>query len=83
MEKIDIGFELAEIDLKMRGSGEIFGLRQSGFVNLKVADLADRKTVQLAQDEARKLLSFDPSLKKFPLLTQKLNKFQSEYIQPN
>ena len=83
MEKIDIGFELAEIDLRMRGSGEIFGLRQSGFVNLKVADLADRKTVQLAQDEARKLLSFDPSLKKFPHLFAKLNKFQSEYVQPN
>ena len=83
MEKIDIGFELAEIDLKMRGSGEIFGLRQSGFVNLKVADLADRKIVSEAQNEAKELLSFDSSLKKFPLLSQKLNKLQSEYIQPN
>src|SRR3989344_5650747 len=83
MEKIDIGFELAEIELKMRGSGEIFGLRQSGFVNLKVADLADRKIVSEAQNEAKELLSFDSSLKKFPLLSQKLNKLQSEYIQPN
>ena len=83
MEKINIGFELAEIDLKMRGSGEIFGLRQSGFINLKVADLADRKTVSEAQNEAKKILSDDSSLKNFPLLSQKLNKLQSEYIQPN
>ena len=83
MEKINIGFELAEIDLKMRGSGEIFGLRQSGFINLKVADLADRKAVSEAQNEAKELLSFDSSLKNFPLLSQKLNKLQPEYIQPN
>src|SRR3990167_11146788 len=83
MEKIDIGFELAEIDLKMRGSGEIFGLRQSGFINLKIADLADRQAVSEAQNEAKELISFDSSLKKFPLLSQKLNKLQSEYIQPN
>src|SRR3990167_3709352 len=83
MEKIDIGFELAEIDLKMRGSGEIFGLRQSGFINLKIADLADRKTVSEAQNEAKKILSDDSSLKNFPLLSQKLDKLQSEYIQPN
>lgn len=83
MEKIEIGFELAEIDLKMRGSGEIFGLRQSGFVNLKMADLADRKAVSEAQNEAKELLAADSSLAKFPLLAQKLNKLQSEYIQPN
>ena len=83
MEKLDSGAELAQIDLKMRGSGEIFGLRQSGFINLKVADLADRKTVSEAQNEAKKILSDDSSLKNFPLLSQKLDKLQSEYIQPN
>ena len=83
MEKIHIGFELAEIDLKMRGSGEIFGLRQSGFVNLKVADISDRKAVSTAQSEVRKILSVEPNLKKYPQLLQKLRKFQSEYIQPN
>jgi len=83
MEKIHVGFELSEIDLKMRGSGEIFGLRQSGFINLKIADISDRKTVSIAQSEAKKILATDPSLKKFPLLSQKLNKLHSEYIQPN
>lgn len=83
MEKIHVGFELSEIDLKMRGSGEIFGLRQSGFINLKIADISDRKAVSLAQNEAKKIIEIDPSLKKFPHLLQKLNKFQSEYIQPN
>lgn len=83
MEQIDIGFELAEIDLKMRGAGEIFGLRQSGFINLKMADLSNRQAVSATQSEAKKLLNLDSNLKKFPLLQQKLKKFQSEYVQPN
>jgi len=82
-EKIDVGAELAEIDLKMRGAGEIFGLRQSGFVNLKIADLSDRNLVSEAQNEAKKMLEDNPNLKKYPLLSQKLNKLKSEYIRPN
>ncbi len=83
MEKIDIGFELAEIDLKMRGSGEIFGLRQSGFQTLKIADLSDQKLIAVAQTEAKKLLVKGWQPKKYPNLARKIHEFQTEYIQPN
>src|SRR3990167_2765682 len=64
MEKIAVGFKLAEIDLKMRGAGEIFGLKQSGFLNFKVADLSDRVTIVAAQNQAHNILIADHTLKK-------------------
>ena len=83
MEKIHVGFELAEIDLKMRGPGEVFGLKQSGFVNLKIADLSDQKMISQAQSEAKKLIEEDWQLTKYPLLANKLSRLQSELAQPN
>ena len=44
MEKIHVGANLAEIDLNMRGAGKIFGLKQSGFENFKIADFSDKIT---------------------------------------
>ncbi len=83
MERVHVGFELAEIDLKMRGPGEVFGLKQSGFTNLKIADLTDAQAVAAAQIEAKNLIEKDPKLKNYLLLAQKINKLQSDYIQPN
>ena len=83
MEKIHVGFELAEIDLKMRGPGEIFGLKQSGFVNLKIADLSDQETIAKAQAQAKRLVEEDPELKNYPLLRQKLSRLGSDLAQPN
>ncbi len=83
MEKVHVGFELAEIDLKMRGPGEIFGLKQSGFTNLKVADLTDEVLISKAQNEAKKLVEVDPNLKSYPSLSRKIKSLQLEYVQPN
>lgn len=83
MEKVHVGFELAEIDLKMRGSGEIFGLKQSGFVNFKIADITDHAMVSSAQSEAKNLLKSDPNLSKYPALKEKVASQQEEYSQPN
>lgn len=83
METVDIGFKLAEIDLKMRGPGEVFGLRQSGYTNLKIADLSDQKLIAQTQLEAKNLVIEDPSLKKYPLLEKKLAVLRLEYVQPN
>jgi ATP-dependent DNA helicase RecG len=62
------GFELAEIDLNMRGPGEIFGLRQHGFTEFKVANLQDTKmlneTMNLATDIVNNKDSFDKILKR-------------------
>jgi ATP-dependent DNA helicase RecG len=82
MEKVHVGFELAEIDLKMRGAGEIFGLKQSGFVNLKIADLTDTVTLKKAQEEAEMIVK-NNTLKNSPALLAKIESLQNEYIQPN
>ena len=57
------GFEIAEVDLQLRGPGDLMGTQQSGLLNLKIADLAkDSQLVILARDEARKILEEDPGL---------------------
>ncbi|MEK9147190.1 MAG: ATP-dependent DNA helicase RecG [Patescibacteria group bacterium] len=83
MEKVHVGFELAEIDLKMRGPGEIFGLSQSGFTQLKIADLSDEVLISKAQNEAKNLAQEDPDLKKYPNLAQKIKTRQLDFVQPN
>lgn len=83
MEKVHVGFELAEIDLKMRGPGEVFGLRQSGFTQLKIADLTDEVLISKAQNEAKRLVEDDPQLKNLPLLKEKIKSFQLDFVQPN
>jgi ATP-dependent DNA helicase RecG len=57
------GFEIAEVDLQLRGPGDIMGTQQSGALNLKIADLAkDGELVSEAREEARKILDADPRL---------------------
>ena len=50
MTKIESGFELAELDLKLRGAGDVLGTKQSGFGNLKIADWSDTKLIKLASE---------------------------------
>jgi ATP-dependent DNA helicase RecG len=58
------GFRIAEMDLRLRGPGDAEGTRQSGALDLKLADLAkDQQLIQLARDSASKLLDNDPHLK--------------------
>lgn len=57
------GFELAELDLRLRHEGEVLGYRQSGGVSLEVSDLdADRDLVEWAHADARELVDADPRL---------------------
>lgn len=66
------GFVIAEEDLKLRGPGEIYGVSQSGFGDLKVASLLDYPTIKAARGEAKKLLQEDPLLSAYPILQQKV-----------
>jgi len=64
MVKYNDGFKIAEIDLKLRGPGDIFGLKQSGFPEFKHADIiTDSKLILQAKEEAFKLIGDDPELK--------------------
>jgi ATP-dependent DNA helicase RecG len=58
------GFELAELDFKLRGPGDLFGTQQHGLPPLRVADLLrDRETLEEARREAQLLVAADPGLK--------------------
>lgn len=66
------GFEIAEKDLELRGPGEIYGVAQSGFSNLKVASLLDYATIKIAREEAERILKQDPELKNHDILRRKV-----------
>lgn len=63
MCKTNDGFEIAEVDLKLRGPGDIMGKQQSGVLNLQIADLVkDKDILTVARNEAIKLLKKDPNM---------------------
>ncbi|MCZ8088954.1 ATP-dependent DNA helicase RecG [Flavobacterium sp.] len=63
MCKTNDGFEIAEVDLKLRGPGDIMGKQQSGVLNLQIADLVkDKDILVVARNEAIKLLKKDSSM---------------------
>jgi ATP-dependent DNA helicase RecG len=62
------GFKLAEIDLEIRGPGEVYGLRQSGLPDLKMASIMDGRTIMDAREKAKEVLEKDPELNSYPLL---------------
>jgi len=59
------GFEIAEVDLKLRGPGDLMGTQQSGMLNLKIADIVkDNQILKTARYYAIQLLKDDPRLEK-------------------
>lgn len=57
------GFQISEVDLQLRGPGDLMGTQQSGVLNLKLADLSrDGQIVSLAREKAREILEKDPDL---------------------
>lgn len=65
MCKTNDGFEIAEVDLKLRGPGDILGTQQSGILNLQIADLVkDKDILMVAREYAIKLLKEDASMEK-------------------
>lgn len=63
MVRTSDGFEIAEVDLRLRGPGDIMGTQQSGVLNLKIADIIrDKDILQSARYYAKNLLKKDPTL---------------------
>ncbi len=63
MIRTNDGFEISEVDLKLRGPGDLDGTQQSGVMDLKIADLAqDGQILQLARSSAQTILNEDPDL---------------------
>lgn len=81
MVETNDGFVISEVDLKLRGPGDIMGTQQSGILNLKLADLArDAQIVSLARQKAQELIDKDPtfSMKEHQALAKKLKKVLQE-----
>ncbi|NKI25169.1 ATP-dependent DNA helicase RecG [Arenibacter sp. 6A1] len=63
------GFEIAEVDLKLRGPGDLMGTQQSGVLNLKIADIIkDNDLLKTARLYAQKILKEDPYLSQNPVI---------------
>lgn len=80
METLHIGADLAELDLKLRGPGEVYGTMQHGKPILKIANFEDTILIEKTRAEAKKIL---PQLNRFPLLVKKLQSISIKYVSPN
>ncbi|MBI4994030.1 ATP-dependent DNA helicase RecG [Candidatus Peregrinibacteria bacterium] len=72
LEKYNSGFYLAEIDLQLRGPGEVYGIAQSGIPDLKMASLTDANTIKQAREAAEMIIQQDPQLKMHDTLREKI-----------
>ena len=76
MLKSNDGFYIAKEDLKLRGPGDMFGVRQSGEFSFKVADIyQDADELEMASSDVDEILKKDPELEKHPALRSTLNSF--------
>jgi len=73
MIKYDSGFKLSEMDLKLRGPGDFFGVRQWGLPDFAMSALKDIKKVKMARDAAEEIF---PDIEKYPLLKRRLEAFE-------
>lgn len=76
IEKSNDGFYLAEVDLKLRGPGEIYGRAQHGALNLQVATLGDTKLIARAQAAAKQFVSSGESLLHYTQLARQVETYQ-------
>lgn len=76
LEKSNDGFHLAEVDLKLRGPGEIYGQLQHGAMNLRIATLSDTKTIAKAQKAAKEFAKNPENMVKYNELNSEIKKYQ-------
>ena len=76
IERSQDGFYLAEVDLKLRGPGEIYGRMQHGDLNLKIASLADMALIARAQVEAERFVKEGQDLLQYNHLAHAVSRYQ-------
>ncbi|MBQ8156471.1 ATP-dependent DNA helicase RecG [Candidatus Saccharibacteria bacterium] len=76
LEKSNDGFYLAEVDLKLRGPGEIYGALQHGALDLRIASLTDTKLIARAQRDVEKFLGLGDGMAKYEELMSGIKKYQ-------
>ena len=73
------GFELAEADLRLRGAGDVAGLRQHGLPEMLAADLLDVALLQRARSAAQSWLDRDPDLTAYAPLHEAMNGYRAVF----
>jgi ATP-dependent DNA helicase RecG len=73
LERSQDGFRLAQIDLEIRGPGQIYGRRQHGALDVQLADIGDAKFLSHVRSEALKFLSDPGAMLKYPQVATKVN----------
>ncbi len=76
MEKTSLGTQLAEVDLRLRGPGEIYGTRQHGFPDLKAASFTDLPLIQKTREAA------EQTFNKFQLSSPLIKRLEKYKISP-
>ncbi|MNY59422.1 ATP-dependent DNA helicase RecG [compost metagenome] len=76
IEKSNDGFYLAEVDLKLRGPGEIYGRAQHGALNLQIATLSDTKLIARAQKAAKAFVASGDNLLQYKQLAAQVEQYQ-------
>ena len=76
VEKSNDGFYLAEVDMQLRGPGEIYGRMQSGALNLQIATLGDTQLIARAQKAAKRFIEHGEALKQYKQLNERVAYYQ-------
>lgn len=76
IERSNDGFYLAEVDLKLRGPGEIYGRSQHGALNLQIATLSDTKLIARAQKQAKSFVLRSENLLQYKQLAAQVEQYQ-------
>lgn len=77
MEQINDGFELAELDLQLRGPGAIYGTAQHGQLDLRIARLGDAKLIAAARRAAQQFIDNDEDLLKYSELNRRVSRLRA------
>jgi len=80
LETLNNGLDLAEIDLKMRGSGDVFGTMQHGYKKFRIASITDLDLLEKAKLWAKNIY---PRIDDLPLLKQKVEHIENGFIKNN
>jgi len=70
------GFHLAEVDLELRGPGEVYGRAQHGALNLQIATLADTKLIAQAKQAAAKFIDSGEDISEYKHLASAVSRYQ-------
>ncbi len=77
LERYSDGFKLAELDLEFRGPGAIYGTYQHGALDLRIANLTDKKLINAAVSAAQQFIERQEQLSKYAILSRKINKLRT------